>query len=1055
MAFYCPECRHKIQSPENEKTSSVVCPECGKKFPIPMEHRKGVLKPGTKIGGYEIIRLIGSGGMGKVYEALQLSLNRRVALKIISPKVAGSDAMSQRFLLEVRATASLEHVNIVTVYEANEQDGMLFLAMELIHGQSVDVLLKETKSALDEKVSLRYVQKVAEAMDYAWRHQNLLHRDIKPANIIITDHGQLKLCDLGIAKRPNDEFDITREGMAIGTPHYMSPEQGQGLLDIDFRSDIYSLGATLYHMATGTLPFDDKSAVAVITKQIVDDLPDPQERNPKLSDPCAALIKAMMCKEPAGRHDSWAAVLKDIDRVLHDQFPVFRPLEDNDDVPDTDSELPTPKNKQKSTVVDSGNISHEIGRMEREKRRQQRGWSLVRIALLLMVLLTVTGTVAYQYRYELLPDVFRRATGHSQLVKPDDGTPPAPPDSAAVEDQDPADAWYEAVSSSQAFTIEDLRNETRMAELIEKLNQRGMSPAYLAYQWQMKGKAELARVLYEYCLTHPSLDNGAAATAALRDLAAYYRETNDDQNLIEVLQQGQALEKVGLVDAATMAYVQLADYYHEKKQAQNAVDVLVTGIKKNRNGTIGVANVLAVRLLNALKDGDPALLWKWSRYVVENMPRKTRAHAMAEAIQKEFAPIPDVTLPLPLDDLDAFRLCDVLSAAQAAESEQERARIFLQVPDFFLKEGEAEKAVRFWQVIAAKHGALGSGEIGGRAMLKLAQYYKQHGKTEALAAACESILRNHYHGRNGEYGLAAVNLLIDYYDNIGAASKRNEMLQMQIHAFPGKNGQNAGRVLLLLAEENIQTDQFARGVRQLHKIVNDFPGANDTFKKDARSTLARLTTEDPEKMGAVSAEFEQYGPFVDVMRFGPRALKYIDLAKARHQYSPDQAFTVECWLRSKGETADTQVLMSQHDGNKKGFLIAIDGGKIVVSYADGRNTGEFTTPKSDLSWWRHLAVVFNDKGARLYLDGKELAAHKACSVDLRGVSPFRVGAFAVDASAQFRGAMQHIIVVPQVRYERDFFPQPVVRAWLKADTCIVATTTGILELGLQALKLED
>ena len=162
-------------------------------------------------------------------------------------------------------------------------------------------------------------------MDYAWNHQKLLHRDIKPANIIITDEGEVKLCDLGIAKRASDTYDITQAGMAIGTPHYMSPEQGQGRMDLDFRADIYSLGTSLFHMATATLPFDDKSPVQVITMHIMQKLPSPRKRNQELSLECETLIYNMMAKDRHERYDSWTAVIDDIKRVQSKKTPLFSP----------------------------------------------------------------------------------------------------------------------------------------------------------------------------------------------------------------------------------------------------------------------------------------------------------------------------------------------------------------------------------------------------------------------------------------------------------------------------------------------------------------------------------------------------------------------------------------------------------------------------------------------------------------------------------------------------------------------------------------------------------
>ncbi|RMD83040.1 MAG: serine/threonine protein kinase [Lentisphaerae bacterium] len=428
MALYCPECRYRIDVPQSEKVTMVTCPGCSYQFRIPDEYRKDVLRPGTRVGGYEIVRLIGTGGMGKVYEAIQLSLNRRVALKVLSPKVTGSDIMRKRFLLEVRATASLEHVNIVTVYEANQYKNVLFLAMELIDGISVDKILSETKRPLDEKEALQYAKKVAQAMEYAWRRQKLLHRDIKPANILIDSRGEVKLCDLGIAKRPNDEFDITQEGMAIGTPHYMSPEQGQGLIDIDFRADIYSLGASLFHMVTGRVPFDDQNAVTVITKHIVEDRPDPRSINPDVSEPCAKLILTMMQRKREKRHPSWEALIRDIDLVLDGQFPEFDPEKEaaasDTGQHRTAERLKVPGSTHKRTLVDMESIQQEQRRLS-VRQKAQKGWRIVLIACVIFAIFAVINVTVWMFRKQ----IFRHLSPPPELpviLEPDDGTSPYP-----------------------------------------------------------------------------------------------------------------------------------------------------------------------------------------------------------------------------------------------------------------------------------------------------------------------------------------------------------------------------------------------------------------------------------------------------------------------------------------------------------------------------------------------------------------------------------------------------------------------------------------------------
>ena len=176
MSFFCPDCNSKVDK-YDDTDKYVYCSKCEKEIRVPDEQRKGGLAPGTKGEGFEIIRLIGVGGMGRVYEAMQISLNRHVAIKILNDKYEKHDDAVRRFLSEVRASASLQHPNIVTVYEANRYSKSLYLAMALVEGESVDKILARTDKPIAEEDALHYCLKVSEAMDYAWNHQ-------KPTKII-------------------------------------------------------------------------------------------------------------------------------------------------------------------------------------------------------------------------------------------------------------------------------------------------------------------------------------------------------------------------------------------------------------------------------------------------------------------------------------------------------------------------------------------------------------------------------------------------------------------------------------------------------------------------------------------------------------------------------------------------------------------------------------------------------------------------------------------------------------------------------------------------------
>ena len=317
--FTCPHCRSEIEADETVGGSHAQCPRCSGIVLIP---RFGI-QVGTTVGGYRIARKLGVGGMGEVWLAEQTAMGRAVALKILSPAMTADPEFVQRFVHEVQTVAKLEHPNIATAFDAGNDGDIHYLAVSYVDGDQVGNLLKRDK-VVPEKDALPIVRGVAEALKYAWDKFRMLHRDIKPANIMLTSDGVPKLMDMGISKTMAEDVQLTMAGHIVGTPHYMSPEQARADSGIDFRADIYSLGATLYHMVTGTLPFGGKTAMAVLTRHITEPLESPRKRNPGVTQGCSALIEAMMAKDPVDRPGSWEDVLQDIDRVLKGLMPASR-----------------------------------------------------------------------------------------------------------------------------------------------------------------------------------------------------------------------------------------------------------------------------------------------------------------------------------------------------------------------------------------------------------------------------------------------------------------------------------------------------------------------------------------------------------------------------------------------------------------------------------------------------------------------------------------------------------------------------------------------------------
>ena len=274
-------------------------------------------KAAQRLGGYELLEWIGGGGMGSVYRARQVAMDRDVALKVLTPELSSNARYIRRFIREARAAGKLDHGNLVAVYDVGEVDGRYYISMEYVEGRTVkDILRREGRlSVLD---SLRIVAQAASALECAHRHK-IIHRDIKPDNIMLTPRGVAKLCDLGLAKvleGPLQESD-THPGYTLGTPHYMSPEQARGEA-LDARSDLFSLGATLYHMVTGRPPFEGKTPLEILMK-VASGAPAPAENlEPLLPLPVAGLLGRLLAKNPSRRPASAEEVRRQAEQLCAD-----------------------------------------------------------------------------------------------------------------------------------------------------------------------------------------------------------------------------------------------------------------------------------------------------------------------------------------------------------------------------------------------------------------------------------------------------------------------------------------------------------------------------------------------------------------------------------------------------------------------------------------------------------------------------------------------------------------------------------------------------------------
>ena len=249
--------------------------------------------------------------MGQVFLAQDETLERRVAIKVIAQSLAGEGVARSRFLREARAMAGVEHPNVVRIYAFGESEGHLYIVMEYVEGETLAArLTRVTRLTVEE--AMRIAAEVAQALSAAWR-RGIVHRDVKPANILIDAEDRVKVADFGLARAARaaggSDSEATTDGMVVGTPHYMSPEQALGE-ETDFRSDIYSLGIVLFEMLGGQKPFTGRSPVEVIAKQLREPLPPLAEKCPDVPASVTAVVESMTAKARDDRPASYPDLLK-------------------------------------------------------------------------------------------------------------------------------------------------------------------------------------------------------------------------------------------------------------------------------------------------------------------------------------------------------------------------------------------------------------------------------------------------------------------------------------------------------------------------------------------------------------------------------------------------------------------------------------------------------------------------------------------------------------------------------------------------------------------------
>src|SRR5215213_10675846 len=268
---------------------------------------------------YDVVRPLGSGGMGEVYLARDRVLGRDVALKVLRMQYAGDDEFAERFKREAMSAASLSHPNIVQVYDRGETaDGISYIAMEYVSGGTLREQIEE-RGPFEARRAAAVAAQIADALEAA-HERGVIHRDIKPQNVLVTSSGHLKVTDFGIA-RAASAVTSSASGAVFGTAGYISPEQAMGE-PVGPASDLYSLGVVLYEMLTGELPFTADNSIAVCMKHVTEPLRPPRSLNPAIPEEINALVVRLLAKDPADRYHSAAELLADLERV-RDGLPLL------------------------------------------------------------------------------------------------------------------------------------------------------------------------------------------------------------------------------------------------------------------------------------------------------------------------------------------------------------------------------------------------------------------------------------------------------------------------------------------------------------------------------------------------------------------------------------------------------------------------------------------------------------------------------------------------------------------------------------------------------------
>ena len=330
-------------------------------------------------GRYELRSQIARGGTAHVYLAHDILLDRPVALKVLYPELSTNNSFVERFRREAQAAANLSHPNIVQIFDWGESENTYFIVMEYIDGEPLSSIIR-TQSPIAADQAAAVAADIAKALGYAHRH-GVIHRDVKPGNVLITQDGQVKVTDFGIARAIGADEQVTQTGLVMGTATYFSPEQAQGL-EVDGRSDIYSLGVVLYEMVTGRAPFTGETPVAIAYQHVREQPASPRSINPAIPSALEAIILQAMAKLPADRFRSADEMRADLDRFVRGQTVLAQPPTEAFTGPATE-------------VIDAGainahlNIDEDDDEIVERRATNTRKWLLGGAAIAIAIILLI------------------------------------------------------------------------------------------------------------------------------------------------------------------------------------------------------------------------------------------------------------------------------------------------------------------------------------------------------------------------------------------------------------------------------------------------------------------------------------------------------------------------------------------------------------------------------------------------------------------------------------------------------------------------------------------